>query len=118
MGETFCEKYVEVRTTASNCVEPDRQLSLPAVHSNLINYIRNCRDISDVSLNSVCHVQSSADHGGSHIEFAHKRLQLAQSLYYKALESILLYEKQRIDQRKHNADFSVSVSESTSLTRA
>lgn len=37
----------------------------------------------------------SEDHPGSHIEFAKKRLQLAENLYYKALEDIMVLEKKK-----------------------
>ena len=54
------------------------------------------------------HLQSSEEHPGSHIDFARKRLQLAESLYYKTLENIMLDEKHRLDQKKQSCDFSVS----------
>ncbi|KAK3086310.1 hypothetical protein FSP39_016711 [Pinctada imbricata] len=41
------------------------------------------------------YVQETDDHPGAHIDFAKKRLQLGESLYYKALENILNGEKKR-----------------------
>ncbi|XP_064599560.1 retinoblastoma-like protein 1 [Liolophura sinensis] len=40
--------------------------------------------------------QPSDDHPGSHEDFAQRRLQLAESLYYKVLENILVSEKKRL----------------------
>ncbi|CAH1277584.1 RBL1 [Branchiostoma lanceolatum] len=42
------------------------------------------------------YTQPSEDHPGSHIEFAQKRLRLAETLYYKVLENIMLQEKKRL----------------------
>ncbi|KAL5021351.1 hypothetical protein ScPMuIL_000506 [Solemya velum] len=43
------------------------------------------------------YVQPSSDgHPGAHIDFAKKRLQLAESLFYKVLENILLSERRRL----------------------
>lgn len=39
---------------------------------------------------------SSDGHPGAHIDFAKKRLQLAESLFYKVLENILLSERRRL----------------------
>ena len=40
--------------------------------------------------------QPSDTHPGAHIDFARKRLQLGESLYFKTLESIVLGEKKRL----------------------
>uniref|UniRef100_T1J484 Retinoblastoma-like protein 1 n=1 Tax=Strigamia maritima TaxID=126957 RepID=T1J484_STRMM len=42
------------------------------------------------------YAQPSDDHPGSQIDFAKKRLQLGESLYYKALENIMVAEKKRV----------------------
>eukprot|EP00058_Branchiostoma_floridae_P026889 XP_002612380.1 hypothetical protein BRAFLDRAFT_218889 [Branchiostoma floridae] len=42
------------------------------------------------------YTQPSEDHPGSHIEFAQKRLRLAETLYYKVLENVMLQEKKRL----------------------
>ncbi|CAH1779421.1 unnamed protein product [Owenia fusiformis] len=42
------------------------------------------------------YAQPSENHPGSHIDFARKRLQLGESLYFKTLENIMVYEKRRI----------------------
>ena len=55
--------------------------------------------------------QPSDDHPGSHIDFAKKRLQLGESLYYKALENVMVNERRRVQAREPGAkmtDFSVS----------
>ena len=54
------------------------------------------------------YVQSSDEHTGSHIDFARKRLQLGETLYYKTLESILLEETQRLSQKNQSYDCLVS----------
>lgn len=43
----------------------------------------------------VCYAQPTEDHPGSHIDFAKKRLQLGESLYFKVLENIILMERKR-----------------------
>lgn len=48
------------------------------------------------------YAQPSGDHPGSHVDFAKKRLQLGESLYYKSLETIMLAEKKRVP---NNFDF-------------
>ena len=48
--------------------------------------------------------QPSDDHPGSHIDFAKKRLQLGESLYYKTLENIAIYEKNRLKNREKNGN--------------
>ena len=40
--------------------------------------------------------QPSDTHPGAHIDFARKRLQLGESLYFKTLESIVMGEKKRL----------------------
>ncbi|KAK7113914.1 retinoblastoma-like protein 1 [Littorina saxatilis] len=42
------------------------------------------------------YVQPSDFHPGAHIDFARKRLQLGESLYFKALDSIVMTEKRRL----------------------
>nr|KAG5707513.1 hypothetical protein BaRGS_012017 [Batillaria attramentaria] len=43
------------------------------------------------------HVEEPSDtHPGAHIDFARKRLQLGESLYFKSLESIVMGEKRRL----------------------
>ncbi|XP_077982360.1 retinoblastoma-like protein 1 [Glandiceps talaboti] len=42
------------------------------------------------------YAQPSEDHPGSHIDFAKRRLSMAESLYYKALENIMQQEKKRL----------------------
>ncbi|XP_076470216.1 retinoblastoma-like protein 1 [Babylonia areolata] len=42
------------------------------------------------------YVQPLGSHPGAHIDFARKRLQLGESLYFKMLESIVLGEKKRL----------------------
>ncbi|XP_064640132.1 retinoblastoma-like protein 1 [Lineus longissimus] len=49
--------------------------------------------------------QPSEGHPGSHIDFAKKRLQLGESLYYKILENIMVKEKERAKD-KDKLDFS------------
>ena len=41
-------------------------------------------------------------------DFAKRRLQLGESLYYKTLETIMLYEKKRLGAKDKPFDFSVS----------
>ena len=53
-------------------------------------------------------LQPSDDHPGSHIDFAKKRLQLGESLYFKVLENIMVNEKKKTDSKNVKPDFSVS----------
>ncbi|XP_048757821.2 retinoblastoma-like protein 1 isoform X3 [Ostrea edulis] len=46
------------------------------------------------------YVQETEDHAGSQIDFAQKRLQLGECLYYKMLESVLFNEKKRMDNKE------------------
>ncbi len=55
------------------------------------------------------YAQPSEDHPGSQIDFAKRRLQLGESLYYKTLETIMVNEKRRLDSKEKTYDFSVSV---------
>ncbi|OWF55242.1 retinoblastoma-like protein 1 isoform X1 [Mizuhopecten yessoensis] len=41
------------------------------------------------------YVQATEDHPGAHIDFAKRRLQLGESLYFKTLESVIMSEKKR-----------------------
>jgi len=50
--------------------------------------------------------QPSEDHPGTHADFAKKRLQLGESLYYKALENIMCTERKRKQASDKNIDFS------------
>ncbi|XP_061162475.1 retinoblastoma-like protein 1 isoform X1 [Saccostrea echinata] len=49
------------------------------------------------------YVQETEDHAGSQIEFAQKRLQLGECLYYKMVESILFNERKRMDNKEGKA---------------
>lgn len=49
-------------------------------------------------------IQHPSDHPGVHIDFAKKRLQLAESLYFKTLESITLDEKKRAQAKEKKPD--------------
>lgn len=49
------------------------------------------------------YVKETDDHAGSQIDFAKKRLQLGECLYYKLLESILFTEKKRNDSKEGKA---------------
>lgn len=52
------------------------------------------------------YAQPTDVHMGSHIDFARKRLQLGESLYYKALENIVQNEKKRVEHSAVQTDFS------------
>ncbi|KAL4235049.1 Retinoblastoma-like protein 1 [Mactra antiquata] len=51
------------------------------------------QDMGEIFCNN--YVQPSENHPGSQLDFAKRRLQLGESLYYKTLESILTSEKRR-----------------------
>lgn len=55
------------------------------------------------------HIQHPSDHPGVHIDFAKKRLQLAESLYFKTLESITLDEKKRAQAKEKKPDLTVRI---------
>ncbi|KAM9296189.1 retinoblastoma-like protein 1 [Gastrophryne carolinensis] len=77
-----------------------------APSEQLVNVFRTCsRNPLENILNTVkdigqkfCHyyTQPSGDHAGSHIDFAVNRWKLAEILYYKVLESIVLQENRRL----------------------
>ncbi|XP_071959151.1 retinoblastoma-like protein 1 isoform X2 [Antedon mediterranea] len=46
-------------------------------------------------------VESSEVHAGSHVDFAKMRLKLAETLYYKVMESIMTEEKKRLQGKKN-----------------
>ena len=52
------------------------------------------------------YTQHTDDHPGKHMDFARKRLQLAEGLYYKWLENILLEERKK----KPDLDLTVLIS--------
>ncbi len=62
-------------------------------------------------------VQPSDDQSGSQLDFAKRRLQLAESLYFKTLEKIVMKEKQRLQGKENGQafDFSVSIHEMKSV---
>ena len=94
MGEVFCTKYNQVSLYVHLSSE-DEWMSVE-VHSSL-------------HLLGTLSWQPSEDQSGSHIDFARRRLQLAEGLYYKALENIMSNEKKRLEGRDtQNLDFSVS----------
>jgi retinoblastoma-like protein 1 len=52
------------------------------------------------------YTQHTDDHPGKHVDFARKRLQLGESLYYKLLENILVEERKK----KPDLDLTVCIS--------
>ncbi|XP_069112560.1 retinoblastoma-like protein 1 isoform X2 [Argopecten irradians] len=55
--------------------------------------IPRLKEMGDVFCNH--YVQPTDDHPGAHIDFAKRRLQLGESLYFKTLESIITSERKR-----------------------
>lgn len=55
-------------------------------------------DMGEIFCNN--YVQASENHPGSQMDFAKRRLQLGESLYFKTLESIMLSEKKRAENCK------------------
>ena len=53
--------------------------------------------------------QPSEDNLGSHVEFARRRMQLGEIMYYKVLENIMVNEQKRAKNKDKHTDFSVSV---------
>ncbi|ESO96313.1 hypothetical protein LOTGIDRAFT_227069 [Lottia gigantea] len=54
------------------------------------------------------YVQPSNDHPGTHIDFARRRLQLGESLYYKTLENIIEGERKRLSSSKDNKNLDLT----------
>ncbi|XP_042908450.1 retinoblastoma-like protein 1 [Parasteatoda tepidariorum] len=78
----------------------------PSPSETLLEIFRECNNNPETRISDrvkemgetfcTCYAQPSEDHPGSHIDFAKKRLSLAENLYYKALEDIMLMEQKRL----------------------
>ncbi|CAG0894061.1 unnamed protein product [Darwinula stevensoni] len=112
-GRMFLKAKEGCNTPISNATHSVSKLQkLLQGHTNvpsetLISVFKNCQENSLTEIQKRLKVmgdafcesftQPSENHPGSDMEFARKRLQLGESLYYKALESVLLAEQKRLN---------------------